>query len=298
MNERVGYIGLGLMGRPIALNLLHAGYPLAVYARRESVLRPLIDAGATSYSSPQALAAQCDVIITNVSDSCDVEEVVLGEQGVIHGARAGSVVIDMSTISPGVTRTAAQQLAEKGVEMLDAPVSGGTVGAETGTLSIMVGGKADVFERLRPLFEVIGKNITHVGGSGAGQVAKACNQLIVAQMMAAIGEAFVLAEASGVEPRKVRAALMGGFAGSRILEVHGRRMLEHDFLPGFKASLHQKDLHIVREAAAECEVTLPGTELVSGYLDALIDSGQGELDSAALVTVLEQRNGVMLNKTP
>ncbi len=290
MNERVGYIGLGLMGRPIALNLLHAGYLMAVYARRESVLTPFVEAGATRYPSPQALAAQCDIIITNVSDSSDVEEVVLGDQGVIHAARAGSVVVDMSTILPSVTRAIAQQLAEKGVEMLDAPVSGGTVGAEAGTLSIMVGGKADVFERLRPLFEVVGQNITHVGASGAGQVAKACNQLIVAQMMAAIGEAFVLAEASGVDPHKVREALMGGFASSRILEVHGQRMLERDFAPGFKAQLHQKDLCIVREAAAELGVALPGTELVSGYLDALIASGQGELDSAALVTMLQQRN--------
>jgi len=288
MNERVGYIGLGLMGRPIALNLLRAGYSVAVYARRESAAAPLIEAGASRYPSPQALAAQCDVIITNVSDSCDVEEVVLGEQGVIHGARAGNVVVDMSTISPSVTRVIAQQLAEKGVEMLDAPVSGGTVGAEAATLSIMVGGKADVFERLKPLFEVVGKNITHVGASGAGQVTKACNQLIVAQMMAAIGEAFALAEASGVDPHKVREALMGGFASSRILEVHGQRMLDHDFTPGFKAHLHQKDLRIVREAAAELGVALPGTELVSSYLDALIDSGQGELDSAALVTMLDK----------
>ncbi len=290
MNERVGYIGLGLMGRPIALNLLRAGYSVAVYARRESATALLIEAGASRYPSPQALATQCDVIITNVSDSDDVEAVVLGEHGLIHGARAGSVVVDMSTISPSVTRTIALQLAEKGIEMLDAPVSGGTVGAEAATLSIMVGGKADVFERLRPLFEVVGQNITHVGASGAGQVAKACNQLIVAQMMAAIGEAFVLAEASGVDPHKVREALMGGFASSRILEVHGQRMLDHDFTPGFKAQLHQKDLRIVREAAAELGVAVPGAELVSGYLDALIASGQGELDSAALVTMLQQHN--------
>jgi len=297
MNERVGYIGLGLMGRPIALHLLQAGYPLAVYARNESAVTPLVEAGATVCSSPQALAAECEIIFINVSDSPDVEAVVLGEQGVIHGARAGAVVVDMSTISPTVTRSIAQQLSSKGVEMLDAPVSGGTAGAEAASLSIMVGGKAEVFARIKPLFEVVGKNITHVGRSGAGQVAKGCNQLIAAQTLAAISEAFVLAKASGVDPSKIREALLGGFAGSRMLEVHGQRMLDHDFEPGFKTGLHQKDLRIVREAAAEAEVTLPGTELVSGQIDALVEGGLGELDSAALVTVLEQLNGVMLHKT-
>jgi len=297
MTERVGYIGLGLMGRPVALNLLRAGYSVAVYARRESAALPLVAAGAAAYASPQALAAACDIIFINVSDSPDVEAVVLGEQGVICGARAGSVVVDMSTISPSVSRSIADKLSSKGIDMLDAPVSGGTVGAKAGSLSVMVGGKADVFKRLLPLFEVIGGNITHVGDHGAGQVAKACNQLIVAQMMAAIGEAFVLAEASGVDSGKVREALMGGFAGSRILEVHGQRMLDDDFEPGFKARLHQKDLRIVREAAAEMGLSLPGTEMVSEYIDTLVDGGQGELDSAALVTVLAQRDRVRLHKT-
>jgi len=297
MTERVGYIGLGLMGRPVALNLLRAGYPVAVYARRESAALPLVAAGATAYASPQALAAVCDIVFINVSDSPDVEAVVLGEQGVICSARAGSVVVDMSTISPSVTRFIADKLSLKGIDMLDAPVSGGTIGAEAGSLSVMVGGKADVFKRLLPLFDVVGENITHVGGHGAGQVAKACNQLIVAQMMAAIGEAFVLAEASGVDPGKVREALMGGFAGSRILEVHGQRMLDSNFEPGFKARLHQKDLRIVREAAAEMDLSLAGTEMVSEYVDALVDGGQGELDSAALVTVLAQLSGVTLHKT-
>jgi 2-hydroxy-3-oxopropionate reductase len=297
MTERVGYIGLGLMGRPVALNLLRAGYPVAVYARRASAALPLVAAGAEAYASPQALAAACDIIFINVSDSPDVEAVVLGEQGVIHGASAGSVVVDMSTISPSVSRSIADKLSSKGIDMLDAPVSGGTVGAKAGSLSVMVGGKADIFKRLLPLFEVIGGNITHVGDHGAGQVAKACNQLIVAQMMAAIGEAFVLAEASDVDPCKVREALMGGFAGSRILEVHGQRMLDSNFEPGFKARLHQKDLRIVREAAAEMGLSLPGTEMVSEYIDALVGSGQGELDSAALVTVLAQCDRVRLHKT-
>lgn len=288
MKARVGYIGLGLMGRPIALNLIRAGYPLMVYARREAALTPLLAEGAVASPSPQALAAACDIVFINVSDTPDVEQVVLGEEGVIRGARAGCVVVDMSTISPSVTRSIARQLAEYGVEMLDAPVSGGTVGAEAGTLSIMAGGKVDLFERVRPLFEVVGENITHVGGHGAGQVAKACNQLIAAQTLVAISEAFVLAEASGVAPAKVREALLGGFAGSRMLEVHGQRMLDDRFEPGFKARLHQKDLHIVNEAAAAAGVTLPSTEVVSGYVDALVDGGQGELDSAALSMIVAQ----------
>lgn len=287
---KLGYIGLGLMGRPIALNLLRAGYPLAVYARREAALAPLVDAGADVCDSPEALAAACDVIFTNVSDSSDVEAVVLGERGAVHGARPGSVVIDMSTISPDVTRAIAARLAAADVEMLDAPVSGGTVGAEDGTLSIMVGGKREVFEKAKPLFDVVGSNITHVGEHGAGQVAKACNQLVVAQSMAAIAEAFLFAEACGVDPHKVRESLLGGFAGSRILEVHGKRMLDHNFEPGFRARLHQKDLRIVLDAAAAVEVTLPGTELASGYIDALVARGDGELDSAALATVVELFN--------
>jgi len=297
MSERIGYIGLGLMGRPICMNLLKMGYSLNVYARRESAMLPLVDAGAVAFPSPQALAAECDIIFINVSDSPDVETVVLGEQGVIHGTRAGCVVVDMSTISPSVSRSIADKLSSKGIDMLDAPVSGGTVGAKAGSLSIMVGGKAEVFKRLLPLFEVMGESITHVGSHGAGQVAKACNQLIVAQMMAAIGEAFVLAEASGVDPAKVREALMGGFAGSRILEVHGQRMLDSNFEPGFKARLHQKDLRIVCETAAEMGLSLVGTEMVSEYIDVLVDGGQGELDSAALVTVLAQRDRITLHKT-
>ncbi|MEW5757725.1 MAG: NAD(P)-binding domain-containing protein [Pseudomonadota bacterium] len=288
MNERIGYIGLGVMGRAAAANLLKAGYPLWIYARRAELMQPLTAAGAQPCASPQELAQHCDIIFTNVSDTDDVVEVVLGEHGVIHGARPGSVVVDMSTISPSVSRHIAAELAHADIAMLDAPVSGGSQGAIDGTLSIMVGGKAAVFERVLPVLRAMGKNIVHIGDHGAGQVTKACNQIVVTQTLAAIGEAFILAAASGVDPAKVRAALLGGFAGSRILEVHGQRMLDHNYTPGFKAKLHQKDMRIVQDAAAELGIALPSTALASQYLNALVGTGLGELDSSAMVSLFEQ----------
>ncbi len=296
MNPRIGYIGLGLMGRPIALNIIKAGYDVSVYARRQASLRPLLNAGATACKSPKKLSQICDIIFTNVSDSPDVEEIALGANGIIEGAKAGSVVVDMSTISPIVTRTIAKQLEDKGIEMLDAPVSGGTQGAQQATLSIMVGGKAEVFERVLPIFKAIGKNIIHIGSNGAGQITKACNQLVVAQTMAAIGEAFILARAADVDPNKVREALLGGFAGSRILEAHGQRMLDNNFTPGFKAKLHQKDMGIVLETAEHLGIKLPGTEQVSQYIDAMIKEGLSELDSAALVKQLETLNQIKIKE--
>ncbi len=296
MNPRIGYIGLGLMGRPIALNIIKAGYDVSVYARRQASLRPLLNAGATACKSPKKLSQICDIIFTNVSDSPDVEEIALGANGIIEGAKAGSVVVDISTISPIVTRTIAKQLEDKGIEMLDAPVSGGTQGAQQATLSIMVGGKAEVFERVLPIFKAIGKNIIHIGSNGAGQITKACNQLVVAQTMAAIGEAFILARAADVDPNKVREALLGGFAGSRILEAHGQRMLDNNFTPGFKAKLHQKDMGIVLETAEHLGIKLPGTEQVSQYIDAMIKEGLSELDSAALVKQLETLNQIKIKE--
>ena len=223
--EKVGYIGLGIMGRPAALNLVNAGYPMWVYARRPVMMEPLTKAGASACDSSATVAAESDIIFINVSDTHDVAEVILGNNGIIEAVRPGSVVVDMSTISPSVTRTFAERLAEKDVHMLDAPVSGGEQGAIDGTLSIMVGGKAEVFERVKPLLDIMGKNIVHIGDHGAGQVTKSCNQVVIAQTIAAIGEAYLLARASGVDPIKVREALMGGFAGSRALEAHGQRML-------------------------------------------------------------------------
>ncbi len=294
MTTRIGFIGLGIMGRPMAQNILKAGYPLAVHARRPDMMNPLVEAGATAYDTAQAVAAQSDIIFTMVSDTPDVEQVILGEHGVIHGAQPGSIVVDMSTISPSATRHMAELLNKNGVQMLDAPVSGGEQGAIDGTLSIMVGGKAETFQKVLPLFEVLGKNIVHIGEHGTGQVTKACNQIVIAQTLVAVSEAFILARVSGADPAKVRAALLGGFAGSRVLETHGQRILEHNFKPGFKARLHQKDLRICMEAAHELGIALPGASLATQTINALIGEGLGEEDSSALATILERMSGVTI----
>lgn len=288
---KVGFIGLGIMGRPMALNLMKAGHQLRVYARRPEALEPLVEAGATPCASPARAAEGAEATMVMVSDTADVEQVVLGADGVIHGAALGSVVVDCSTISPTATRCIAARLAERGIEMLDAPVSGGESGAVNATLSIMVGGKFEVFERVRPLFECLGKNIVHIGGNGAGQVAKACNQIIAGVTIEAVAEALTLARRMGVDPARVREALLGGFAYSRILEVHGSRMIEGNFKPGFKARLHQKDMGIVLEAAHEAQVALPAAALVAQHMNALVGAGEGELDSSAVVKVLERMAG-------
>jgi len=291
MSERVGFIGLGIMGQPMALNLRKAGYPLAVHARRPEMMEPLEAAGAETCRSPAELAARSDLIFTMVSDTPDVEEVLFGPGGVIEGVREGAVVVDMSTISPSATRDMARRLAALGVAMLDAPVSGGEQGAIAGTLSIMVGGEGVVFERVLPLFQVLGKNIVHVGEAGSGQVCKACNQVVVGATIAGVAEAILLTRASGVDPARMREALLGGLAGSRILEVHGRRMIEADFAPGFKSRLHQKDMGIVLAAAQELGLALPGAAQVAQYLNSLVGQGLGEQDSAAIYRVIESMNG-------
>ncbi len=292
MTEKIGLIGPGIMGQPMGMNLLNAGYPLWVFSRTPSRAQPLVDAGATLCDTPRAVAEQADIIISIVSDTPDVEAVVLDENGVLEGASAGKVLVDMSTISPIATRKIAGKLAEKGVEMLDAPVSGGDVGAKNGTLSIMVGGKPDVFERVKPVFDVLGKNIVHVGESGAGQVAKACNQILVAEHINAAGEALLLARACGVDPEKVRQALLGGFAHSKVLEVHGERMLTRNFQPGFKARLHKKDMHIVIDTMEEKGLDLPTAKAVTEALDQAVANSDSELDSTVLVKILEARNSV------
>lgn len=294
MLEKIGFIGLGIMGRPMALNLRKAGYALWVHARRANLMEPLLRAGAVICSSPQAVAEQTEIIITMVSDTPDVEEIVLGKQGIIHGAKTGSLVIDMSSIAALTTRRIAAALADKGIEMLDAPVSGGDKGAMAGTLAIMVGGQSAQFERALPLFKILGENIVHIGDHGAGQIAKTCNQIIISQTLAAIGEAFILAKAAGVEPDKVRTALLGGFAGSRILEVHGQRMLERNFQPGFKTKLHHKDIKIALQTAHELGVAIPGTALAAQYLNVLMGTEQGELDSSAMVMAQEQASAIYL----
>ena len=292
MTQQVGYIGLGIMGRPAALNLMKAGYQVRVWARRAESMEPLEAAGASAGTSPADVAAHSDVVFINVSDTPDVEEVILGAGGIMNGAREGSVVVDMSTISPIATIALAARLGETGVEMLDAPVSGGEQGAVSGTLSFMVGGKAEVFERVLPLFEVMGKNIIHCGGAGAGQVTKACNQIVITQTIAAVGEAFVFARRNGVDPANVRQALLGGFAGSKVLEAHGQRMLDHDFDPGFKARLHRKDMRIVLDTAAELGIPVPGAAVGAQYINALVGGGEGELDSSAIYKLQESLAGL------
>jgi 2-hydroxy-3-oxopropionate reductase len=294
MIEKIGFIGLGIMGCPMALNLREAGYALWVYARRTNLMDPLLRTGAIACASPQAVAEQTDIIITMVADTSDVEEVILGKHGIIEGAKPNSLVIDMSSIAALITRQIAVSLAEKEIAMLDAPVSGGEQGAIAGTLSIMVGGKVSQFERALPLFKILGENIIHVGDHGAGQITKTCNQVIVSQTIAAIGEAFILAKAAGVDPAKIRAALLGGFAGSRILEVHGQRMLERNFQPGFKTKLHHKDLKIAMQTAYELGIAIPGTALATQYLNVLIGTDQGELDSAAMIMAQEQASAIYL----
>lgn len=282
----VGFIGLGIMGRPMAMNIKNAGYALHVYARRSESMVPLVEAGAVACDSPAAVARAADVVFIMVSDTPDVESVLFAENGVAAAARAGQVVVDMSTISPVNTREMAARLAALGVDMLDAPVSGGEVGAIAGNLSIMVGGKAAVFEQVRPLFDVMGGNIVLIGDHGSGQVAKACNQITVGGAIAAVAEAMLFAQKNGADPYKVREALLGGFAGSKILEVHGKRMLDQNFQPGFKTILHQKDMDIVLDTARQVGLALPTSAMVAQFLNALVGSGDGELDSSAIVNVI------------
>ncbi len=289
---KIGFIGLGVMGRPMALNLIKAGHTLWVYGRRPETMAALVDAGATGCGSPSELAQSADIIIVMVSDTPDVEQVLFGDHGISKGARPGTIVVDMSTISPTATRGFAERLHAQGVEMLDAPVSGGDVGAISATLSIMVGGLLAVFEQVRPIFEALGKNIVRVGGNGAGQVAKACNQIVVAVTIEGVAEALLFARKNGVDPAKVREALMGGFAGSRILEVHGQRMLDNAYQPGFKTRLHQKDMHIVMQTAYELGLALPAAALVMQHLNALMGSGDAEQDSTAVMKVVERASGM------
>lgn len=285
---RIGWIGPGIMGKPMCKNLINAGFPLAVYARRPESAQELTALGAGFYPSPAALAANVDIVISMVSDTPDVEAVLLGKNGVIEGGKPGLLVIDMSTISPVKTRKMADKLAEKGIRFLDAPVSGGDVGAIAGTLTIMVGGKAEDLAYALPILDVMGKTITHIGDHGAGQMTKACNQLVAAQTVIAISEAFEMAKAAGVDPARVRAALLGGFAYSRVLELHGQRILDGNYQPGFKAHLHNKDMHIVTDTITAFGLNLPGTQRAADYMQTLVDEGNGELDSAALALVVQQ----------
>ncbi len=288
----VAFIGLGIMGRPMALNLHKAGHSVFVHGRRPESMTPLAQAGCTPCATAAEAAARADVTFIMVSDTQDVEQVLFAEGGVAEGAKPGSVVVDMSTISPTATRRYALDLKARGLDMLDAPVSGGDVGAINATLSIMVGGKPEVFERVKPLFVAMGKSIVLVGDNGAGQVAKACNQIVVAVTIEAVAEALTFARKNGVDAGKVRDALMGGFAASRILEIHGKRMLDNNYQPGFKTKLHQKDMNIVMQTAKELGLALPAAALVMQHMNALIGSGDAELDSAAVMKVVERMSGL------
>lgn len=286
MSQSVGFIGLGIMGRPMARHLLEAGFPLAVHSRSPGPVDELVSAGATRCESPREVAAASDVVVTMLPDTPDVELVLLGERGVRDGIRSGSLVVDMSTIDPIAARRIGRTLTETGAGMVDAPVSGGEKGAVKGTLSIMVGGRDEDVARAMPLFRAMGTTIVHVGEAGAGQVAKACNQLVVASTIQAVAEALALAERASVDPRKVREALLGGFAGSKILEIHGQRMIDRSFTPGFRARLHLKDAGIVREVAGELESPIRAFEVVADALARLVEAGGGELDHSALYTLV------------
>lgn len=285
----IGFIGLGIMGRPMALNLARAGYPLFVHNRTHKKAEEFVsEAGGDALQTPRAVAERADIVITMLPDSPDVEQVYLGEDGVIAGTRAGQLLIDMSSIAPAVARTVFEAAHEVGADALDAPVSGGDVGAREGTLSIMVGGPDRAFERARPIFDVLGKTVVHLGESGAGQTAKACNQILVAVTIEAVSEALVLASKAGVDPERLLDVLSGGLAGNRVMDVRRRNFLEHDFTPGFKLELHHKDLGIALRTARELGVYVPTTAIVDQMLAALRSAGDGGLDHSALLKVIEQ----------
>jgi len=293
-NPTIGFVGLGIMGKPMARNLIKAGYPLVVHNRSRGVVEELSKEGAQTATNPQEVAARSEVVITMLPDSPDVELVYAGEQGIFAGAKEGRLLIDMSSISPIVARKLAQQAEKQGCDMLDAPVSGGEAGAIAGALSIMIGGKALAVERAMPIFQVLGKNIVHVGDAGAGQVTKAANQMVVGTTIAIVSEALVLAAKAGVDPAKVRQALLGGFAQSKILEAHGQKMLERNFKPGFRIRLHEKDMKIALGTGAEYGVPLMVTSEVAQMMTAMRSMGNGDLDHSALVTFIEQLSSAKL----
>jgi 2-hydroxy-3-oxopropionate reductase len=287
MPERVGFVGLGIMGKPMATNLMDAGYKLTVHNRSPEKANELGEAGASVANSPKEVAENADIIITMLPDSPQVSEVVAGEEGVLEGITEGSLIVDMSTISPVVTEELSEAVKEKGASMLDAPVSGGDVGAIEGTLSIMVGGEQADFHRAKPLFEAMGKTITHVGPVGAGQVTKAANQVVVALTIEAVCEALVLGSAGGVAPEKILDVLSGGLAGNKVMEVKREKFLSHRFDPGFRSELHHKDLGIALAAGREYGVVLPVTAVVDQMLLAMRKKGWGGEDHSALLRVIE-----------
>jgi 3-hydroxyisobutyrate dehydrogenase len=296
MSERVGFIGLGIMGRGMASNLLKAGFDLRVWNRTASRADELVSAGATAASSPADLAANSDIIITCVSDTPDVEAVILGDDGVINGVKGGALVIDMSTISPQTTREIADALQKRGVAMLDAPVSGGSEGAAKGTLSIMVGGDAAQVERAMPVFQAMGKTITHVGEIGAGQTVKLVNQILVVGSMMSMGEALLFAQAGGVDLEKALAAVSGGAGGSWTLSNRGPQVIKRDWRPGFMIDLQTKDIRLVMEAADKDGVPLPSTALIFQFYRTLQAQGLGKEGNHALIKALEKLSGITVGE--
>lgn len=285
---KIGFIGLGIMGRPMALNLLKGGHQVSVWARRAESMQPLLDAGASGAASPADVARGQELVITMVADAPDVAEVM---RGVASAGTNGLVAVDMSTIAPAAAKAIHAELAAAGVDFVDAPVSGGEVGAIAGTLSIMAGGSEAAFARAEPAFACLGKNIVHVGGPGAGQVTKAANQIVTGMGVLAVAEAMAFASKNGVDRAKVREALLGGFAYSKILENHGQRMLDRNFKPGFKSWMHEKDLNIVMQTAHELGLCLPGSAATAQMFNAMVGSGLGEEDSIAVLKLLENLSG-------
>ncbi|MBS1889459.1 MAG: NAD(P)-dependent oxidoreductase [Actinobacteria bacterium] len=296
MATKIGFIGLGVMGAPMARNLLAADLEVVAWNRSPEPLAELVEAGARPADGPASVAAAADVVITILSDDAAVRAVLGGPDGAIAAAPAGALVIDMSTVSPALARELAAEAAARGVGFLDAPVSGGDVGARDGTLSIMVGGEATDVERARPVFEVLGSRVTHVGAAGAGQVAKACNQILVAVIFAGLAEALVLGSKLGADPAAILDAVGGGMAANRIMEVRRENFLRHDFAPGFKIDLHHKDLEIALGASGEVDAPLPLTAEVQQMLRQLRAAGHGDEDDSALLRVAEQRAGHRLGE--
>lgn len=292
--ETVGFIGLGLMGKPMALNLIKAGFDLVVHSRSRGPVDALAEAGARAAASPAEVARKATVVITMVPDTPDVELVLAGPNGVFEGVGKGAVIIDMSSISPVATRRLAAQAAEHGATLLDAPVSGGEIGAIQGTLSIMVGGDQAAVERVRPVLNAMGnpERVIHIGASGAGQICKVCNQMAIGGALAVVSELMVLASKAGVDAWKVREALLGGFAASRVLEVHGERILKKNYKPGFRAGLYHKDLGIALETARSCDTPIPVTAVVAQLVATMVAEGRGGDDYSGLAQVLFEMAGV------
>ena len=292
--ETIGFIGLGVMGKPMAKNLIKAGHQLVVHSRTRASVDEVVAAGAAAAVSPADVARRTTMVITMLPDTADVELVLTGPDGVLPALQPRAIVADMSSISPVATKRLAALVADRGGSMLDAPVSGGEIGAINASLSIMVGGDEAACARARPVFEAMGtaERIVHIGASGAGQVCKICNQVAIGGALAGVSEAFALAKKAGVDAARVRQALLGGFAASRVLEVHGERMLNANYKPGFRTKLYQKDLRLANEAASANGVAMPGTALVAQLVNALVASGGGDLDYAAMGTVLFELAGV------